>query len=405
MRHPWMKLFCLSLFTCLFSQGSQGKLSQKREVIGFSGSNVDVAFANPDPSTWEPLDLETPSRTDMINRSFRHRGIRDSRGIDVHPVISITAWKFPNDEMTLKGFSKYLLKQAPFKVTNREMKNGRLYLQGTRAYGGYTHVVRRVFSFTNRVGVDVICDSTDSVYKRVKDDFDFWLQSAELTPRIAPAPVQLPDVVPPTPANDEVVVTRNQLVERQAPGGALAGDVAGIKDEDGMIVIWNQSPPYFKVKVEGRDVAGYGSEYLMFTVDGVMLQIQSTALREFCPDESLKDPEAILIAHRDWECRYMQDVLRTKCTLRSWTGRLTDGSPVLYWDVTPDKAPSNGATTRVFCTRYKDGSVITTNSVETADVNLDRAKNIAFYAISHIDFSNDKFDMKKIQEQLQVRKR
>ena len=129
---------------------------------------------------------------------------------------------------------------------------------------------------------------------------------------------------------------------------------------------------------------------------------KSTELKDFCPDGSLKDPEAILIAHRDWEFRYIEAVLGTKCALRSWTGRLADGSPVLYWDVTPGQAPSKGEAKRLFCTRYKDGSVITMNSTETSEVSLDRATNLIFYAVSHIDFYSDKLDMKKIQGQIRT---
>ena len=274
MRHLWMKALCLVLPVCLFAGGTQAQVSPRKEVIGFSGSNVDVVFMNPNPSAWEPLDLKTSPRPDMINRSLRHRGIRDSRGIDVHPVMSITAWKFPDDGMNLEAFSNYLIKQVSFKVAKREMKSGRLYLQGTTTYGGYTHIIHRAFAFKNRVGIDIICDSTDTVYGHVKDDFNAWLQTAELAPRIVPVPIQLPKVIPPTPAKGEVVVTRKQVLEKQAPGGDLTGDIAGIKDADGMIIIWNRSAPYFRVKVEGSDITGYDSEYLMFTVDGVLLQVQ-----------------------------------------------------------------------------------------------------------------------------------
>lgn len=404
MSNLWIRSLCLMIYIPVFAGEAGGQTAPIKEVIGFPGSNVDVVYLHPNASVWEPLDLKNPPRPDMINRNLRHRGIRDSRGIDVHPIMSITAWKFPDDKMTLKGFSNYLLKRAAFKINRRETINGRIYLQGTTNYGGYTHIIRRAFSFNNRVGIDLICDSTSTVLEQVKDDFDTWLRSAELDPRIVPVRVQLAEVTSPEPPKDEVVVTKKQVIEKQTPGGPLKGDIAGIKDHGGMVIVWNQSAPYFKVKVEGSDVAGYGSEYLMFTVDGVLLQIQSTELKDFCPDGSLKDPEAILIAHRDWEFRYIEDVLHAKCALRSWTGRLADGSPVLYWDVTPEQAPPKSAGKRLFCTRYKDGSVITVNSTETSEVSLDRAVNLAFYAISHIEFSREKFDMKKIQEQLRARK-
>jgi hypothetical protein len=138
----------------------------------------------------------------------------------------------------------------------------------------------------------------------------------------------------------------------------------------------------------------------MFTVDGVLLQVQTAELMDFNPDPSLKDPESILVAHRDWEYRYLQDISECKCALQSWAGKLADGSPILYWDVTPEKVPPGGAVKHVFCTRYEAGAVIVVGSVETKDVSLDQAKNLVFYAISHVDFSKEMFDIKKFKKQM-----
>ena len=404
MHKSWMNLLMPILSTCLLAGDSVASRSPQREVFGFQGSNVDIVFFNPDPSSWKPYDLGNEPRPDSLNRTLRHKGIRDSKGVNIQPAMFITAWKFPGDDMTLEYFANYLLKDTPVKVSKRVMKNGRLYVDGTAVYGGYTHIIRRAFSFHNRVGIDIMCDSTDSVYPEVKVTFDSWLSAAVLSPRITPKPVLSPAPAP-AEGKDDVVVTTTTLMEKQKPGGTLGGEVAGIKDSDGMVIIWNQSAPYFTLKVEGNKFAGYGQGRALFTVDEAMLQIQSTELKDFCPDARLQDPELILSAHRDWEFRYMEGLSGVKCALHSWSGKLEDGTPVLYWDVTPEKVTPGGAVKHLFCTRYQAGSVISVYSAEDKKVSLDQAKNLVYYAISHIEFSPKKFDMKEMQKQITTNKK
>lgn len=398
MLHFWLNLLIPTLSACLLAGGVSGTKAPRKEVIGFTGSNVDVVCINPDPSIWEPINLDDEHRPDRINLSLRHTGIRDSRGVDIQPVMSITAWKFPDDAISLDQYAEYLLKRSPMKESSRVLKEGRLFVQGTAFYGGYTHVISRALSYSNRVGIDLICDSTDSVYPKVKETFDSWLRSALQVPRITPTAVELPARKRAKVEDDAVVTTR--VVEKQVPGGSQIGVIAGIKDEGGMVIFWNASEPYFKMRVEGNDFAGYGREQAMFTVDGVLLQVQIAELMDFNPDPSLKDPASILLAHRDWEYRYLQDNLDCKCVLQSWVGKLPDGSPVLYWDVTPENVPPGGAIKHVFCTRYESGAVIVVGSVETKDVSLDQAKNLVYYAITHVEFSKERFDIKKFKMQM-----
>jgi|GEM_PF-3793528 len=395
-----LKSSVLSLISsCLIFGGVPTSPPPQKALFGFQGSNVDVMYINPDPAVWKVFDMGNKPRPDMKNMSLMHTGIKDSKGVNIQPVMSITAWKFPHDDMNLDYFSQYLLKQSPIKETNRVLKDGRLFIQGTTVYNGYTHIISRAFSYSNRVGIDIICDSTDSVYAQVKGAFDSWLRSTQLVPRITSTPVFLPDQ-PNSQAKAEAAEASPRTVEKQQPGGPLEGDVAGIKDSDGMVIVWNRSTPYFKLKVEGNEFAGYGPGGVWFKVDGVVLQVKSTETTEFCSATPAKSPEAVLLAHRDWEYRYMQEVLGVKCALQSWAGKLDDGTPILYWDVTPETTSSEGASKHLFCTRFLDGSVVVLYSVETKDVSLDRAKNLIFFGITHIEFSKEKINFQNLQKEL-----
>lgn len=111
-----------------------------------------------------------------------------------------------------------------------------------------------------------------------------------------------------------------------------------------------------------------------FTVDGVFLQLISVPTREFQRAGAKTTTRRTLEAHRDWDYRNMQRYMRAKSALRSEFTTLLSGTPVLYWQVTPEHMPAgNRATTYLMVTRLQAGSAIGATSVETAQVRLDRA--------------------------------
>lgn len=399
MTNPKLSILIPIISTCLLAGGTSGIESSQKASFGFPGSDVNIVYSNPDTTTWKPFDPGDKPRPDNLNVYLMHTGIIDSKGVNIQPVIRIAAWKFPWDGMTLERFADILLKNFPATILNKTKQSDRIFIDGAVFYGGNTHIIKRAFIFQNRVGIDIVCDSTEGVYPKVEESFNSVLRQTQLSPRIAPVPIQLPPITDPQ-KDKEVVTIRKQFLEKQPQGGPLNGNVAGIKDSDGMVVFWNRSAPYFKVKVEGEKFAGYGTDRAVFSVDKAMLQIQSTKLTDFCPDGQLKNPEAILEAHRNWEFRYIEGLAGCACSLRSWSGNLADGTPILYWDVTPQEVPKDGVIRHLFCTRFNNGSVIGCYSAEDKDISLAQAKNLVFYAIAHIEFSNEKFDIEKIQKQM-----
>lgn len=366
---------------------------------GFPDGTLEAVYENPDPMTWFPMDLGMAPRSDRFNVTLRHQGIQDARGVNVQPVMAITAWRLPApDGMTLDDFSAYLLRQIPMKDPRRETRNGRLYVTGTAEYGGYTHILRRAFVVRGRVGLDLLCDSTDTVFEKVREDFEKWVATVTLEPRIVPVPVQLPE--PPMEKGNRVVTVYSHTLEKQKPGGKLQGDVVAMYVEDGMAIYWNRSKPFFKILVEGQKFEGYeGTSHLAFTADGAFLQFVCVEAGEFCPDHATQSPDRVLLAHRDWEFRYLEETTGVPCQLRSWAGTLADGTPILYWDLTPEKTPTKSLPRHVFCTRYKDGVVMGLSSVEEKEITLARAMDLVFSGTATIQFSDASYDLAKIQEQ------
>jgi len=168
-----------------------------------------------------------------------------------------------------------------------------------------------------------------------------------------------------------------------------------------MVIVWNRSKPYFRMKVLGRDVSGFGETGAYFTVDGIFLQVLSVEATAFLPAGAKADAAAILTAHRDWDFKNMQRALGEKSVLTSYAGKLADGTPFLYWQVVPEKKLAPGSpSTYLMVTRFHAGGVIGATSVEQEGIPLDRAKALVFDAISHIQFSETMMNMHQIQKEL-----
>ncbi len=180
---------------------------------------------------------------------------------------------------------------------------------------------------------------------------------------------------------------------------AQAGDVVGLKDHDGMVIVWNRSAPYFTTRVAGLLMNGYAGERALFTVDGVVLQLNSVAAKAFRRNAAA-DVEATLRAHRDWELKGMRKVLGAGSTVESWPGRLADGTPVLYWELVPEQIIPGKPSKHMMVSRFHDGNVICATSVEGGEVTREKAKALVFEAISQLEFSEMTIDLRRLQREL-----
>ena len=299
--------------------------------------------------------------------------------------------------MTLEKFAARMVKAMPVDHQKVRTTPEKWYISGTVTYGGYLHKIDRAIAFRNHIGLDLICDSTDSVYGKVEGRFKTWLESTTLELR---GPASVVSGAGPVENPREVVTITKHHLEKQELGGEPIGDVSGFKVKEGMVIVWNRTAPYFTLEVPGKAFSGYGKDRAWFLVDGAILQIQSTSVGDFYPKSGAQDPTIILAAHRDWEFQYLQNTVGKKAKLESWPFQLMDGTPVLYWEATPEGAENSPAKRHLYCTRCKDGVVLVTYSVETPEVSRDQAKKLLLSAIEHVTYSSRPYDMKKVQQAL-----
>ena len=73
-------------------------------------------------------------------------------------------------------------------------------------------------------------------------------------------------------------------VEWQKPGMEIKKglDAYALRDDDGIIYVWNQFRPYFKTKVIGKEIKGaFDGDSAYFLVDGIFLQIMPAEAAQF----------------------------------------------------------------------------------------------------------------------------
>jgi len=189
-------------------------------------------------------------------------------------------------------------------------------------------------------------------------------------------------------------------VEWQKPGGTLKNgmEMYAIKDSDGLVIVWNHSKPYFKLKVLGNQTQGtYEGINGYFLIDGVFMQVLSLETEQFIPSTKGLTDEQILKAHMAWEFDYMKPLLGNGASVKSWPNKLPDGATALYWEAIPGKVKEQEPYKHILVTRFFKNAVICVTSVESASTSLDKAKSLILYAISHIDFLEQRLEAPDLQ--------
>src|ERR1043166_4663309 len=118
-----------------------------------------------------------------------------------------------------------------------------------------------------------------------------------------------------------------------AVGPAQEDNWTALKTDDGILFVWNRSGLHLTLSIKGKDIVPMNDpNNIFFVVDGVILQIQSLPITNFAPDarKNKLDDKTILLAHRDWESRFLEnELLHTKIKLKSSSEKLLTGPEVL----------------------------------------------------------------------------
>ncbi|HJW32540.1 MAG TPA: hypothetical protein VJ505_04160 [Holophagaceae bacterium] len=195
--------FLLAPIICMASLPNWGqsttiKPSEKHPMLSLGKAKAQLT--NPDPAHWHPFQISDKPKPGVVAYGLMRDPIKDSRGIEVKPVMSAMILAFGEEGISAYEFARRQLDNTGLNGLQRGLRGNTLIARGTVEYGGYTHHILSAFQVQGAHGLQVMCDSTDTVLGAVEDDFWAWLNNATFDP-YASAPA---DFNPgPLPTNGE----------------------------------------------------------------------------------------------------------------------------------------------------------------------------------------------------------
>ena len=202
-----------------------------------------------------------------------------------------------------------------------------------------------------------------------------------------------------------------KVLSAPAPAAAVSlqqeeGWVA-IKTDEGVLFVWNEQGLYFSLLIRGKDIKPVEDpEHIFFNVDGRVLQIQRTAIKNFAPDANEKklNDKAILAAHRDWEAKYIEELIHSKLTVRTFNARLSNGSDASMWQFDMPEGIDSVAQKQLYLTLVAKDFVLMLNSEATANNPETDGRKFLLDTIATLKISPTPIDVKKLSESIRAGK-
>jgi len=176
-----------------------------------------------------------------------------------------------------------------------------------------------------------------------------------------------------------------------------------IKTNDGVMFVWNVRGLYFTLAINGKEIKPLEDpDHVFFSVDGQVLQIQTAALSNFAADAKEKklDDKGILLAHRDWETKYIEDLIHAKIAVRTFNTKLSNGSDALMWQFDMPAGMNNVAQKQVYLTLVARDYVLMLNSEATATFSDADGRKFLLETIATLKLSPTPIDVKQLSESI-----
>lgn len=179
--------------------------------------------------------------------------------------------------------------------------------------------------------------------------------------------------------------------------------ITALKSAGGILLVWNEPDDYFTLEIKGKEIRPLDSSpAVFFVVDGIPFQIQSVALSEFLKDAGKPAPSraATLVAHRDWETRYLESTLGQKLNLQSQPLKLKSGSEALLWKYDMPKGLSADAKQQLYLSVVNGQNLLLLNGVVTGDQKEEVVRQLLVNTMETLKVSAKPFNLREVQESL-----
>jgi hypothetical protein len=176
-----------------------------------------------------------------------------------------------------------------------------------------------------------------------------------------------------------------------------------IKTAEGMLFVWNVRGLYFTLSVKGKVIKPLDNPtHIFFIVDDRVLQIQLASIKEFAPDakERKLDDKSILAAHRDWEAKYIEELVHSKLKLQTFNAKLSNGSDASMWQFDMPEGMNTEAQKQLYLTVVSKDYVLMLNSEATATMSDVEGRKFLLDTIASLKLSPIPIDVKQLSESI-----
>ncbi len=190
--------------------------------------------------------------------------------------------------------------------------------------------------------------------------------------------------------------------------GALRLEEEGrsaIATDDGLLFVWNAQGLYFTLLLKGKDVKPFNNtEHIFFTIDGRVLQIQLASIASFAPNAKEKkfDERAILSAHRDWESKFIGELLKSELNVKTFNAKLSSGRNAMVWQFDMPEAVNAEVKKQVYLTVVQNDYVLLLNTEATASTADSEGRKFLLDTISTLKLSAEPIDVKKLSDSIRA---
>jgi hypothetical protein len=199
--------------------------------------------------------------------------------------------------------------------------------------------------------------------------------------------------------------TGARLAPYARPRGLLSqeNDRAAIKTADGFLFVWNRPDLYFTISIKGKVIEPLNDpDHVFFNVDGMVFQLQLASISEFAPDARMKklDDKNILAAHRDWESKFVEDLLGKKLQVQTHNTKLSNGGDALLWQFDMPEGTNADAKKQLYLTIVSKSYVLLLNGVANANVSETTVRKYLLDTIATLKISAVPIDVKQLAESI-----
>jgi hypothetical protein len=211
---------------------------------------------------------------------------------------------------------------------------------------------------------------------------------------------------PPRPTRDGCLHKNLRLAysAQETPLQQEDGWVA-IKTDEGLLFVWNVGGLYFTLAIKGKEIKPLDDpKHIFFMVDGKVLQIQLASINNFAPDAKEKklDDKSILAAHRDWETKFIEELVHSKLTVRTFNVRLSSGSDASMWQFDMPEGMNSEAKGQLYLTVVRQDYVLMLNSETTATMSDEDGRKFLLDTIATLKTSPTPIDIKKLSDTIRA---